>query len=846
MKIYLTFLLFLFGISLNGQIIISEIMYNPPEAGEDSLEYIELYNISDNVINLQGYTFGQGVELTFPDVSIDAKTYIIIAKSSAAMNNVFQKSSIQWESGSLSNSGETISLNDSQGNVINQVTFDDGGDWPIEADGSGYSLELCDVAADNSLAKNWGKANSPTNITINDIMVIASPGAVNGLVCDVTSQTSDIAITEIMYNANSTSEDLDFIELYNYGSSDINLLGWTISNSINYTFGDISIPAGQYLAISSNGQAFDDFYLMNSLSWTSGVLDNNEGEIILKDNSGSTVDSVHYNTIDPWPLAVGESGRSIILCNPKNDNSDGTRWSASSTSTNKTSNGIEIFASPGKGDYCAIPIGIIRILNTDGLTIENESLVTATGTLYGVNLRPGGTQFTLIDDLNYGIAILSLDNDFGGQLAEGDKVSITGKVEQFNGLAQIAIDGLVLISQNQALEPPTVVTVLDEFTESQLITIQNVSLKDKSQWTGQGSGFNVTVTNGSNDFDVRIDADVDLFGMAPPTGTFDITGLGGQFDNTIPFTSGYQLLPRYVADISPYNPSTTVYPSYTIAQITQNNAMGIPDSLNVRCSISGIVYGVNKRPSGLEFTLIDDNNDGIGIFHAGENFGYVVNEGDELTVRGRVDHFSGLTQLIVEELDVLSSNNALITATEVQLLNEATESQLIQMNNCTIYDASEWLGNGSSFNVRFYINFKEDDIFTMRIDNDSDLSTMPAPTEVFNLRGLGGQFDSSEPHDEGYLILPRYAADIIKLTSTNDLTLLGDIKIFPNPASEYLIIDTKIDYQSGWISDIVGRKILDFGQAAKLDISHMQEGIYIISLRKDDRYYTSKFVIGGR
>jgi len=29
---------------INAQVVINEIMYNPPESGNDSLEYVEIYN----------------------------------------------------------------------------------------------------------------------------------------------------------------------------------------------------------------------------------------------------------------------------------------------------------------------------------------------------------------------------------------------------------------------------------------------------------------------------------------------------------------------------------------------------------------------------------------------------------------------------------------------------------------------------------------------------------------------------------------------------------------------------------------------------------------------------------
>ena len=49
---------------------------------------------------------------------------------------------------------------------------------------------------------------------------------------------------------------------------------------------------------------------------------------------------------------------------------------------------------------------------------------------------------------------------------------------------------------------------------------------------------------------MRIDNDVDLYSKAAPTGAFDVTGIGGQYDFSSPHLSGYQLLP-YQTDIVP-------------------------------------------------------------------------------------------------------------------------------------------------------------------------------------------------------------------------------------------------------------------------------------------------------
>lgn len=139
----------------SADIVITEIMYNPPEVGEDSLEFIELYNKGSEIINLGGYQFISGVNFTFPSVNVAPGDYVVVAVNSSAMQNVFGISTLQWTSDALVNGGETIELVNSSGTTIDLVTYDDNSPWPTQPDGNGPSLILCNPDSDNSSGSNW-------------------------------------------------------------------------------------------------------------------------------------------------------------------------------------------------------------------------------------------------------------------------------------------------------------------------------------------------------------------------------------------------------------------------------------------------------------------------------------------------------------------------------------------------------------------------------------------------------------------------------------------------------------------------------------------------------------------
>lgn len=221
-------------------------------------------------------------------------------------------------------------------------------------------------------------------------------------------------------------------------------------------------------------------------------------------------------------------------------------------------------------EYPTIPtytIGDVTGIDADGIADSLGVLCKVVGTVMGVDLQGSATaiQFTIHDGTD-GIGVYSSAPAAQSYtVMEGDQVRLIGEIGQFNGLTQMYPDSIVFISSNNTLPTPTVVTQLGENTESELVTFTSATLVDPSQWTGSGSGFNVDITNGTDTIAMRIDNDVDLYSQAAPTGAFDVTGIGGQYDFSAPHTSGYQLLPRYQADIVP---AAAVYvPKIVVSEI---------------------------------------------------------------------------------------------------------------------------------------------------------------------------------------------------------------------------------------------------------------------------------------
>lgn len=203
-------------------------------------------------------------------------------------------------------------------------------------------------------------------------------------------------------------------------------------------------------------------------------------------------------------------------------------------------------------DDAVIPyftIDVVRANDEIGVPELIDTPCEVRGRVHGININPTGLQFTLIDPTN-GVGIFRQSGDVGYTVQEGDSVRVFGTVDFFNGLTQIAADSIMLVTSGLDPYPPQIVTELGEETESNVVMLNCVTLADTAQWTGEGPGFTVDISDGTNVHSMRIYAAVDLYDAPAPTGFLHVAGIGGQFDSSAPYDSGYQINPRYSADIT--------------------------------------------------------------------------------------------------------------------------------------------------------------------------------------------------------------------------------------------------------------------------------------------------------
>jgi hypothetical protein len=220
-------------------------------------------------------------------------------------------------------------------------------------------------------------------------------------------------------------------------------------------------------------------------------------------------------------------------------------------------------------EYVLTTIGAATTIDADGVGESVGNLVELRGIVHCIDFRGGnGYNVTVVDGAGDGIQLFSFNQVAGYESAEGDSLRIFGTIAQFNGLLQINAANIIVVSQGNATVTPDVVTALGENTESQLVTLENLTfVTPAANWPANG---NVDVTDGTTVFTVRVVTASPLSDTPAPAGAFNITGLGGQFDNSSPYTSGYQIFPCSVVELCNVDVTTTTT-DFTI----EANAVGL-------------------------------------------------------------------------------------------------------------------------------------------------------------------------------------------------------------------------------------------------------------------------------
>lgn len=277
--------------------------------------------------------------------------------------------------------------------------------------------------------------------------------------------------------------------------------------------------------------------------------------------------------------------------------------------------------------------------------LKNDDPVTITGIATSPDYGFGAVNL-YIQDASAGITTASFNS---GNNRDGNtpfkikqKLKVSGKRGEYNGQIQVAFDKYEIVSENNDLPKPVLLTSLDDWAvdseyQGMRVTLENVSLPTTEDWpvtafTGT-SGKNYKVSGNLDhflgDFLVRISDHSELNGSERPTNPFNLTGVMGRFKEEI------QIFPFQAIDISvataiepittnlpsefklnhnypnPFNPTTNI--TYAIPEASQVsmvvfNSLGQKVSTLVNTQQSAgnytITFNASNLTSGVYFVRI--------------------------------------------------------------------------------------------------------------------------------------------------------------------------------------------------------------------------------------------------
>ncbi len=137
---------------------ISELMYHPAETGnpdDPNMEFVELINVGSEAIDLNLVRFVEGIDFVFPSVELAPGECILVVKDIAAFETKYGNGlAVAGQyTGSLSNAGERLVLQDAAGTVIQEFSYRD--DWYDVTDGDGFSLTALDPL--DATPEDWSR-----------------------------------------------------------------------------------------------------------------------------------------------------------------------------------------------------------------------------------------------------------------------------------------------------------------------------------------------------------------------------------------------------------------------------------------------------------------------------------------------------------------------------------------------------------------------------------------------------------------------------------------------------------------------------------------------------------------
>lgn len=188
-----------------AEIVITEIMQNPDAVADSAGEWFEIVNIGSTTIDLDGWTIRDDDSDSFSvsgPLTVEPGEYLVFGNNADIATNGGVTVDFEYSGFTLANGADEIVLLDGSNAEIDRVVYDGGPDFP---DPTGASMALNDPALDNNVGANWAVSAVPFGDGD-----LGTPGAANDSL-----PPPDLAINELRISSSGSSDNVsNFVEVF--------------------------------------------------------------------------------------------------------------------------------------------------------------------------------------------------------------------------------------------------------------------------------------------------------------------------------------------------------------------------------------------------------------------------------------------------------------------------------------------------------------------------------------------------------------------------------------------------------------------------------------------------------
>lgn len=412
---------------LPGDIAINEFLCDPtPAIGLKEVEFVELYNKSSKIFNLQGWKLGDNsTDGTILDGWLLPGEYIVLT-TTAGVDSFAVATGVTSFPG-LNNSGDNIVVRDDNGVTLDSITYSD--DWygdPAK-DGGGYTIERINPFDPCTDFSDWRASNDASGGT---------PGAVNSIF-DATPDTQAPSIFQLIaYSPNVVQID------FNEGMDSTSLANANILTAPSLTISNRYITGTAPTSMT--------------IQFVENIAESQDYSIQIQDVSDCWLNTTTLFGVFALPGLPAEGDVIIneIMCNPLSGGSDWIElynnseklidlyqwelagYSNDTISGNKTIND-HFLLQPG--EYVVVAEDTLHILQNypeyvPGRFVETDipSYSNEEGTVYLIYLNQILDQVHYFDDWHFTL----LDDDDGKSLERMDPDGVSNDKNNWHTAAE--------------------------------------------------------------------------------------------------------------------------------------------------------------------------------------------------------------------------------------------------------------------------------------------------------------------------------------------------------------------------------------------------------------------------